>query len=287
MDPKSENTNPIFYSERMNRNQSKSRNIWLFLIFIIGLVFLSFSAYFFFDTACLDGFGNESCQRVLFIGNSYTYVNDLPDMFKKLAKAGGHRVDAAMIAEGGWTLSDHLKSSRTPEKIRSQKWDYVVLQEQSQIPASPEARVSEMFPSAHTLIQQIKTNGAQPIFFLTWAHRDGWSEVGLNGYNAMQIGLDQGYLEIARESNTPIAPVGEAWVQVIQEYPQLSLWQPDGSHPTEKGTYLAACVFYSVIFHQSPLGLAYTAGLSNDEAITLQKIAGQIVLENPAQWNIH
>ena len=68
---------------------------------------------------------------------------------------------------------------------------------------------------------------------------------------------------------------------------QLDLWQADGSHPTEQGTYLAACVFYAVIFRQSPKGLTYQAGLTKETATFLQQIAGTTVLDNAAQWNLH
>jgi len=66
-----------------------------------------------------------------------------------------------------------------------------------------------------------------------------------------------------------------------RQNPQLDLWQDDGSHPTEQGTYLAACVFYSVIFHQSPEGLTFTAQLPSETAQLLQKSAAHVVLNNP------
>jgi hypothetical protein len=66
----------------------------------------------------------------------------------------------------------------------------------------------------------------------------------------------------------------------------LDLWQDDGGHPTEQGTYLAACVFYAVIFHQSPEGLTYLAHLPKEIAQFLQQIAANTVLNNPDQWNL-
>lgn len=76
----------------------------------------------------------------------------------------------------------------------------------------------------------------------------------------------------------PIAPVGPAWSTTVKTHPELSLWQEDGSHPTERGTYLAACVFYAVVFHESPDGLTYRANLSEENAKTIQTIASTIVL---------
>ncbi len=73
----------------------------------------------------------------------------------------------------------------------------------------------------------------------------------------MQLEIDDGYLGIAHELRAPVAPVGIAWLAVRRQNPQLNLWQDDGNHPNEDGTYLAACVFYAVIFRQSPKESTY------------------------------
>jgi len=228
----------------------------------------------------------DSCIRILFIGNSYTYTNDLPAMFTELAYTGGHLVETDMAAQGGWTLSDHVTSSETLDKLTSSKWDFVVLQEQSQIPAIEQSRRDEMYPAARVLVRQIEGTGAKPIFFLTWAHRDGWPENGLPDYQSMQFQIDIGYLGIAQELSVRVAPVGYAWLLVRGQNPQLSLWQEDGSHPSEQGTYLAACVFFTVIFHESPEGLTYLAHLPKETAQLFQKIAANTVLNDPTQWNL-
>ena len=67
--------------------------------------------------------------RVLLIGNSLTFFNNLPEMFAELARSGGHEVEVDMSAQGGWTCSDHATSAMTLDKIEQQNWDFVVLQE--------------------------------------------------------------------------------------------------------------------------------------------------------------
>jgi hypothetical protein len=81
-------------------------------------------------------------------------------------------------------------------------------------------------------------------------------------------------------------PVGEAWLITGKQHPELELWQGDGSHPTEQGTYLAACVFYATIFRQSPERLKYSAHLPKEMALALQKTAAEVVLNDPRQWNL-
>jgi hypothetical protein len=212
-------------------------------------------------------------MRILFIGNSYTYVNDLPGMFSKLACSGGYKVQTGLAAPGGWTLAQHEASNETRAALEQQKWDYIVLQEQSEIPAIPADRSQSMYPAVRRLVARIKATGAQPLLFLTWGHRDGDMQFGLPTYFDMQAQLTFGYLGIAQELNVPVIPVGTTWLKARTLPAPLDLWQADGSHPNEQGTYLAACVFYTAIFHQSPLGLGYYAGLNQETAKTLQSLA--------------
>jgi hypothetical protein len=222
-----------------------------------------------------------SVIRVLFLGNSYTYGNDLPDRFAELAKSGGHKVEVGMVAEGGWRLADHVQSTETLDRLKSKNWTFVILQEQSQIPAFEPLRTREMYPAARALVAEIRELGAAPIFFLTWAQRDGWPKYRMNDYESMQLEIQKGYQEIAQELDVPVAPVGMAWLTAIQQYPELNLWREDGSHPRKQGTYLAACVFYATIFHESPVGLDYRAGLLDETAERLQRVAAKTVLESP------
>jgi len=251
------------------------------LLLLAILIALSGCAH---EPNCTDN--PELCTKVLFIGNSYTYVNDLPGVFTELAESGHHPVETGLLAQGGWTLADHVNNSDTQTELAAKQWDYVVLQEQSIVPALEQSRTQYMYPSARTLVQMIRDNGAEPVFFMTWGHRDGAPDFGVKDYESMQDGIIFGYLTIANELGVPVAPVGSAWKQIREEYPGINLWQDDGSHPNENGTYLAACVFYAVIFQESPEGLTYTAQIPADTAQTLQSIAASVVLADPAYWNI-
>ncbi len=265
----------------MSANRFKIFLACLLLVAIGLLALVYWSA-----AGCSAAPGAGACLRILFIGNSYTYVNDLPHVFAGLARSGGHKVETGMAAEGGWSLSDHARSSSSLDRLNSSKWDFVVLQEQSQIPASEPARTGTMYPAVRALVRQIEADGARPILFLTWAHRDGWPENGLPGYEDMQVEIDRGYLGIAQDLSLPVAPVGYAWLIAYRQESRLDLWQDDGSHPSPQGTYLAACVFYAAIFRQSPEGLSYLDRLPGETARALQTIAAGAVLDNPKQWNL-
>ncbi|HAW10842.1 MAG: hypothetical protein ABSC16_01625 [Candidatus Dormibacteria bacterium] len=231
-------------------------------------------------------FPGATCTRVLFIGNSYTSVNDLPDTFADLAWAGGHRVQTQALDEGGWTLQEHLAAPETATTLASEHWDVVVLQEQSQIPSLAVDRTQMMYPAATGLVAEIRARDAQPMLYLTFAHQDGWPEEGLADYPTMQTAIDTGYLGIADQLSVPVAPVGVAWEAVVGQASHPALWESDGSHPTASGTYLAACVFYATIFRESPVGLGDDGGLPASEAHDLQAVAAATVLGDPTEWGL-
>lgn len=261
---------------------------WVLLTAIIATVALAL-----FPLPQLGLWGNPGCSlpwatctRLLFIGNSFTSVNDLPDTFAELAWSGGHRVQTQALDEGGWTLAEHLAASETAPTISSEHWDDVVLQEQSQIPALAADRTGMMYPAATTLVGMIRKQGAAPILYLTFAHQGGWPEEGLPDYASMQAAIDAGYMGIAEQLGVPVAPVGAAWETVVGEASPPAMWQSDGTHPTVSGTYLAACVFYATLFRQSPVGLGYADGLPSGEAHALQTVAASTVLGDPGYWGL-
>jgi hypothetical protein len=236
---------------------------------------------------CGYGVDAASCTRVLFIGNSYTSVNDLPATFASLARSGGHRIETGASTVDGATLADHAASAATAKALATGSWSIVVLQEQSQIPALDQLRQAQMFPAARTLVAMVRHNGAHPLFFMTWAHEYGWPQNGLADYATMQTAIDDGYLTIAQEEGVALAPVGAAWQTAVASKASPALWQNDGSHATVKGTYLAACVFYATIFRQSPMGLRYHDGLPDSDAAMLQQVAASTVLADPSRWGLN
>jgi len=252
-----------------------NRTVWRLLVLCLGvLIGLGAFGLTRLAEASCSPFASTPCVRVLFLGNSYTYVNDLPTVFRDLARAGGQNVETSIVAEGGETLADHAASPESVDAVRGSRWQFVVLQEQSQIPAVESARQSQMFPAARSLVGIIRAAGATPILLQTWAHRDGWPDYRL-GYPAMQAAITEGYRALGAELGVAVAPAGQAWQTMLRQDPTIALWQEDGSHPSRAGTYLAACVLYARIFNASPVGISDTEGLSGDIARTLQVVADQ------------
>lgn len=200
-------------------------------------------------------------------------------MFAELMRAGGYAVEVASSARGGWTLAHHAASEQTLGMLDSQRWDYVILQEQSVIPCLPDRREQAMYPAVRALHGSIQRAGAETVLFVTWGRRDGLASEGYRGLEMMQDQLHAGYKEIADEIGAAIAPVGIAWQHARTKDAALELWAKDGSHPSQEGSYLAACVFYSVICRASPEGTKYRGGLPRGTAQFLQAIAADTVLD--------
>jgi hypothetical protein len=214
----------------------------------------------------------------MFVGNSLTFVNDLPATFRQLAASGGRTVLTGMVAHGGATLADHAAAPGTATALRERVWNVVAVQEQSQVPSVPDLRAGMMFPAARTLVAEIRAVRAQPLLFLTWAHAQGWPDRGLIGFAQMQGAIDDAYLTLAESLGVEVAPVGLTWAQAVRDAELPTLWEPDGNHPSVAGTYLAACVFYATVFRRSPEGLGFTDGLPARTAALLQAAAARQVL---------
>ena len=236
----------------------------------------------------------QETKNVLFIGNSYTYYNNLPVLIQNLAASNGDVLNKDENTPVGMTLNWHSSNATTLSKIDGGEWDYVVLQEQSQIPSfSPGQVATDSKPFAKILCDSIKENNAcsKPMFFMTWGRENG--DAGncaayppICTYEGMQQRLRESYLEMTTENEAECAPVGMAWKKVREDFPAIELYQADESHPSLEGSYLAACVFYTSIFHKSTVGNSFISTLDSTTAFRLQTIASATVLDSLEVWQI-
>lgn len=237
---------------------------------------------------------SQTKKRVLFIGNSYTYANNLPQMVADIAQSKSDTVVYDSSTPGGYTFQMHCANSITWQKIRSQKWDVVVLQAQSQEPAfSPTQVMSQTYPYAKQLCDSIRSANActEIMFYMTWGRKNGdmsncstYSPVCT--YNGMQARLRESYTLFKDSFMTSMAPVGVAWKNFRNAYPLIDLYVPDESHPSIHGTYLTACVFYSSIFNKTSVGSAYNPSLTVTDISNIQNISSSTVLDSITVWNL-
>ena len=219
-------------------------------------------------------------DKILFVGNSHTYTNDLPGMFFEMAQAGGHGVDVYDLTEGSYTLQrfsdpeDELGEILT-DALQSEPWDFVVLQENTNAAGAFNAK-KDMYPYARKLDEMIKAAGGQTAFLMTWAPEEG---AGAFSREMVQGQLAAGYRTIAEELDALLIPGGEVFAKALEQDEELQLWGEDGQHPSVEGTYLAACTAYALLFQETPVGNPYLADLDQDKAQELQGMAQAFILD--------
>ncbi|MCG3160154.1 MAG: hypothetical protein JMDDDDMK_01190 [Acidobacteria bacterium] len=205
--------------------------------------------------------------KVLFIGNSFTARNDVPGLIAQLAEARGRRLQHQLIQAGGASLRMHWNKGEAQKAIEQTRFDYVVLQEQSTLPVKNASRMSE---NIRHFDEAIKASGAKTALYLTWARQNA---------PETQAAITDAYTAIGAEIGATIVPVGVAWQNFLRKHGNNKnnwpvLHDKDQSHPTVAGSYLAACVFFAVLFGESPAGIVCNLkGLTQSEAELLQKTA--------------
>jgi hypothetical protein len=233
--------------------------------------------------------------RVLFIGNSYTYSNDLPGLFTQLAGSMGRTVETGMVAPGGFTFEGHTTNAATLNAIDQGDWDVVVLQEQSQRPAFPPAQVAQdVYPYAAQLVERIEAANActRSVFLMTWGRENGdqqncASYPPLCTYAGMQQRLWESYVAMAQDNEAIVAPAGAVWRAYRNAHPTAVLYT-DGSHPNLLGSYIAATTLYSAIFDQPTTGSTLVPGaLDPADAAEVRDLASAIVADSAATWNLN
>jgi len=229
--------------------------------------------------------------RILWVGNSYTFYNDLPDKFAELAAEQGLYLATTKFLKGGERFSGHMKNTKLIEAIKQGGWDYVILQEQSSLPAqSTRTVVNDCYPYARALDSLVMAHSPQAhvIFYMTWGHmvKNVNNKIEKDpaypldeSYDWFQARLFNSYLEMTYENKAWCAPVGMAWKTVRKEHPEIELYSNDGSHPSLEGSYLAAHSILATILQKKYSSHIYF-GIPQQNAVLLQKTALQTVLDN-------
>jgi len=216
-------------------------------------------AQVFFDTK------DPQAKKLLFIGNSFTYVNQLPMALAALVFDSGtsKQLKVAEIVQGGATLDLLWNHSDAKKTIADGgPWTEVVLQEQSQRPyKEPEL----MFKSVQDFDAAIRQAHARTVLYQTWCDRNSLGDQQL---------LTAGYKTAAGKVGAEVVPAGDAFAICLREQPNINLYDADNHHPSKEGTYLAACVFYAKLFGRTPVGLPFDLSVvEQDTGKTLKLFA--------------
>lgn len=238
----------------------------------------------------------QDTLSVLFLGNSYTAFNNLPQLVQSLSGSAGKTLIIDSNMPGGVTVSAHLNDPASISKIAQGNWDYVVIQEQSQLPTIDYYRYNDMYPALidlKGLVQQFNPC-ARLITYMTWGRRFGGQQCDppnvycspvFVDFNHMQDSLTNAYMEISNFLGIQCAPVGVTWQNILNDT-TLLLHSTDNSHPNLDGSYVAALTIFSAIWKQPSQGLTFNAGISAARALFYQQQSDNTVFNSANDWNL-
>ena len=237
---------------------------------------------------------NVKIKSVLFVGNSYTGVNDLPNWVRLVGASQGDTFEVTSFAPGGRTFQGHSQDPQLMMLIQQKNYDAVILQEQSQLPSFPTDQVeAECFPFAKSLVDSIRANNpfAKIVFYMTWGRKDGdaqncpnWPPVcTFKGMNQL---LHDRYMQMAKDNFTWVAPVGSVW-RDIRDTTSINLYQTDGSHPSFEGTHLAALTIYQALFQKKINEPCFVGSLNQTNHNQIKNTSTAIFNDSIQKWNYY
>jgi hypothetical protein len=210
--------------------------------------------------------------HVLFIGNSLTYVNELPILFAAMAAAAGETPPVCHAVVGpGYSLQDHWEQGVALKAIEKGGWDYVVLQ---QGPSGSSEGRTMLLRYSRKFVPAIRKAGAKPALFMVWPNATRWRDFGDAG---------DSYRFAAEDSEGLLVPVGEAWRNAVKKDPDVPLYRPDDMHPTPTGTYLASLVFVGDLYRRSPVGLPSRLDLPNGKRVDIPPETAKMLQQAAAE----
>lgn len=198
-------------------------------------------------SALLEAVHTEPETSVLFIGNSLTYVNDLPATLTSVAASSGKNIRTQMVALPNFALIDHLAEGSAVAAMERGRWDYVVLQ---QGPSSVDVNRDSLILWTKMFDEHIKRAHARPALYMVWP-----DDSRLAFFNDVRLS----YQQAAQAVGGLFMPAGVAWQEAWLLNSGLKLYGPDGYHPSELGTYLAALVMYERITGEDSRSLTGSA----------------------------
>ncbi len=185
----------------------------------------------------------EENKEILFIGNSFTFFWNMPQMVEAMAKDQGVGLNTSQSTVGGSNLAQHWeeeKNTQTRKMLKEKSWEYIVLQDHSRSTIDEPERFQSY---ATNFIEFAKEKEIKPLLSMTWAY---------NSNPLMQKTIGDSYLKLGKETNTNVVPVGTIFMQARKSRPDLNLYFDD-KHPSSEGSYLIALIFYKYFTGNSVL----------------------------------
>jgi len=211
--------------------------------------------------------------RVLFLGSSLTYNNDMPLLVQAFAGEVGKSVEVVTVAKGGFSFEDHCKRGAALSTLRKGPWSYVVMQ---QGPSTLTASRRNMREWARRLADPIREAGARPALYMVWPAEDR-----LAFFDEVRTS----YQLTAEDIDGMMIPAGEAWRAAWRRDPNVPLYRKDREHPSPTGSFLAALSIFGMLFSRSPVGLPARVRLRNGTFAQVPPGLAKLLQESAAEAN--
>jgi hypothetical protein len=231
----------------------------------------------------------EEPLKVLFIGNSYTHMNDMPSIFEKISSKSGKHILVEKNTQSGASFKVHSQRLDMYEAINRRKWDYVILQGYSRELSFPKEHIdTATVPYLKKITDSIYSNNpcTNVMFYMTWGYDNGFLErEEVNTYEKMADSIRVGYKYIGDVFNAPVVPVGMVWKEVRQNT-RINLYANDRAHPSRNGSYLIASTFYGAIFNE-PIGKkVFTSTVKRRFAKQIKKEMFDYIANHREEYNL-
>lgn len=225
--------------------------------------------------SCFSCSESQKKTRILFVGNSYTYRNNMPKLFEKIAESKGEQVEVSHVTRGKYTFYLQAKRKKLHRALTKERWDVIVLQGSSRDMLRDSARFrTKTYPALDRMLGMIQRTqkNAKVYFYMTWPYRKGDRKIErFSNPDSMLHAVAAGYDNLRTRYKVPVIPVGKVWRSYVVKYPEANLYLEDNSHPTYEGSYLVACTMYSAIYNKSPEGAAQLAMQNQEEYKRIQQ----------------
>jgi hypothetical protein len=238
--------------------------------------------------------GQGSTLRVLFLGNSFTSANNLPQITYRIASSVGDSLIFDSNMPGGYSLVGHAKNNSSLSKIMLKNWDYVVLQEGIGVYLTTPSVYSYDYSAARTLnkLVNIFNPNCETMVYMPWGRKfgccpylpcDGNTDCTYEDQDEIMYSIS---MATADTIEAPVSPVGAVWRYLIENHPDIELYQTDLAHPSPTGSYAAACCFYTTLFKKDPSLISYNLSLNDSIAEIIKKAVKTVVYDNLTDWRI-
>lgn len=237
---------------------------------------------------------NTDGIKVLFVGDSLTYYNDMSEIFEAMAKAAGKKIRVEAITKGGYGIvtfqANAMLWASVLETLDAEQWDIVVMQTNRNHTVMGEyfpAHPWDEMQAARRFAEIIDDHGAIPMLYSTFGVTKG--SVTRDGYTKvmdrkMHTDLVTAYnATVAERIGYTAVFTGATFNKIYEAEEPINLYHTDNSHPSYAGSYLVAADFYTVIFGESPVNIDYTGELDTETAAKLRTTAAMLLEYTPTE----